>query len=426
MGLNSTNYLAMAASANSEIQSLLNQLQSEGIDTTKANYYLNSIYDVGMNGLASTSDNPYVKSQSIQNMLIKLSELVAVIAIGGGNNANKTVNNNNKEIESTKNDVEKMNQNLGQKLQSILDECDGNADKINKIIDEIEKLGGDDSGEAAMVQKQLEEQLQIIEQQKEILNSDNTEASERKAAIAAILGAASVINGLTEKIISIKAKLDEKTQEVTQIDEENTNLMTTAESTVAEGIQGIAKESAEFTQEGVKTTQLGTEGATRSTVGTAEVATGTAMSEIPATAVEGQRMVRSGNKNINAGQTLMAGSAEGITKIFEGTGEVGSFYTELNEYAQGVGQFSTGFEELIGSYNAIAEPLITAIGSYENIGTANSELQDYVNVYASEATGVNISKDRGNGLEEFNDVDEDSIKKIEFTFETDKFKPSQV
>lgn len=423
MGLESTNYLAMAAAANSEIQSLLNQLQSEGVDTTKANYYLNSIYDVGMNGVAATSDNPYVQSQSIQNMLTKLSELVAVIALGSGDNANKRVKDNDKEIEATQNDVQKMNQQLGQKLQSILDDCEGNAEKINKIIEEIEKLGGGNNGEVAIVQQELEEQLRIIEENKLILNNDDTDAAGRKAAISAILGAASAINGLTERIVNIKDKLEEKTQEVTGIVEENADLMATAESTITEGIQGIAKEAAEFTQEGAKTTQLGAEGTTREVTGTAQVSTASTMMNNAVSLEEGIRLQNEGNKNIQAGQTLMQGSASGITKIASGTGEVGDLFGHLNDYAEGIGQFSQGFADLIGAYSGIVSPLITAVGSYENIDTVNQGLQTYVSEYTSEVTGGEIKQD--SDLEDFNEIDENSIQKKKFDFDTSIFRNSK-
>lgn len=423
MGLESTNYLAMAAAANSEIQSLLNQLQSEGVDTTKANYYINSIYALGVDGVTAANGNEYQQSMATQDGIKRIIDLVTLIASGSGKSARAEVRNNDKQIQNTNDKAQQMYQSTDQKIQKILDECNGNAETIRDIIKEIEELGGGDNGEAAKIQEALEEQLQIIEENKEILNSDDTDAAGRKAAISAILGAASQINILAEQIKTIRSALDEKMTSVDELASKNYELMGSAIGTAQEGAQNIAATATEYTGETANTTGLATKGAATEVKGQAEQSLAEPLMNNALTMEEGVKLQITGTKDINNGQTLTQGSSSGFSQIASGTSELGSFGSELNEYTQGLGQFGSDFETLIGEFNALVQPMITAIGSYENIDTANQELQTYVSEYTSEATGGEIEQD--SDLKDFDEIDENSIKKKNFDFDTNIFRASK-
>jgi hypothetical protein len=274
-------------------------------------------------------------------------------------------------------------------MASILAECQTNTDAINNALAEIEKLGGD-QGQIATAKAQLNEQLQIIEEQKTILNNPDSDAKDRKAAIAAILGAVGVINGLVEQVSTYEAELTKQQDIVTDASAKIDDLGDQLNTAVAEGSENISENIKNVENQTKENTELVNDSQVNTKTGATQVTKGTTMSATGWGSSLGQQYITAGNDKIGAGIKLMTGAIEGFGKLSVSSSTIKEGLGSLIGFAQGIDSVNQDSQQLVGLFNENIDPMLTSVGSWQQVAAVNNELQAYTIDYASQ---VGMSED---------------------------------
>lgn len=442
--LGQTNYSQIVAEAQSKVKELMGLINVDGVKegvekAGKTGGYSGPNIGNLLNGTASNvmnivEGNDQQKASAIQDIMSDLMDLFSNLGTGASSKARKEVKNNDKKIEDNKKSAEETSKKVSEKVQGILNDCEANATNIAEAIASIEKLGGD-KGEIAKVEQQLEEQLEIIEDNKEILSSD-ADSKEKKDALVNILNASSAIAGLVEQVAGYKEQILTQNAVV----EENSNKIAELTTDSANAIsEGVNKMQESLVKAGILTQDQATlsiKAAKNTGTGAAQEATGQAMTNFWATAAQGAKYILSGNDKLNAGTTLMQGATQGLSKLTGSIGEMGQYLTLFTEFGNGVGSFAEGAVQLIGQYDATVNPMIESIGSWDNIAKASEELETYTQGYAQEALGEtqgsttqtqgSTSQAQGQNSKkieatDIQNADEENMKFKKFEFDTSIF-----
>ena len=437
--LGQTNYSQIVAEAQSKVKELLGLINIDGVSetgagakATKSTGYSGPNIGNLLNGTANNiativEDSDQQKASAIQDIMSDLMDLFSNLGTGASSKASKEVKNNDKKIEDNKKSAEETSKKVSEKVQGILKDCEANATNIADAIASIEKLGGD-KGEIAKVEQQLEEQLEIIEDNKEILSSD-ADSKEKKDALVNILNASSAIAGLVEQVAGYKEQILAQNAIV----EENSNKIAELTTDSANAIsEGVNKMQESLVNAGVLTEEQATlsiKSAKQTATGTAQESTGQALSSNWVTATEGAKYILSGNDKLNAGATLMRGATQGLSKLTASIGEMGQYLTLFTEFGNGIGSFAEGAVQLIGQYDTTVNPMIESIGSWDNIAKASKELETYTQTYAQETLGEtqeSTSQTQGQNSKkieatDIQNADDENMKFKKFEFDTSIF-----
>ena len=439
--LSGTNYSQIVAEAQSKVKDLIELINVDGGSTQDVKKTGKSV-NIGnlLNGTTNNvknivEGNDQQKASAIQDIMNDLMDLFSNLGTGASSKARKDVLDNDKKIEENKKSAEECSQKVSEKVQNILNDCEANATSIAEAIVKIQELGGD-KGKIAEVEQQLQEQLEIIEENKEILSSD-AEAGEKKDALVNILKASKAISGLVEQVAGFKEQILEQNTLVEKSSENIAQLTVDSADTISNGI-GQMQES--LVKAGVLTQEQATlsiKAAKNTGTGSAQEATGQAMTNFWATAAQGAKYILSGNDKLNAGATLMQGATQGLSKLTGSIGDMGQYLTLFSEFGNGLGSFTEGATKLVGQYDETVNPMIESIGSWDTIAEASEELDSYTQEYAKEVIGgdaVNVENGEENQnvqntqtseeieTTDIQNADEKKMKFKEFTFDTSVFK----
>lgn len=438
--LSGTNYSQIVAEAQSKVKDLIELINvdggsTQGVKKTGKSVNIGNLLNGTTNNVKNIVEgNDQQKASAIQDIMNDLMDLFSNLGTGASSKARKDVLDNDKKIEENKKSAEECSQKVSEKVQNILNDCEANATSIAEAIEKIQKLGGD-KGKIAEVEQQLQEQLEIIEENKEILSSD-AEAGEKKDALVNILNASKAISGLVEQVAGFKEQILEQNTLVEKSSENIAQLTVDSADTISKGIsqmQESLKKAGVLIQ---KQATLSIEAVKNTGTGTAQEATGQAMTNFWATAAQGAKYILSGNDKLNAGTTLMQGATQGLSKLTGSIGEMGQYLTLFTEFGNGVGSFAEGAVQLIGQYDATVNPMIESIGSWDNIAKASEELETYTQGYAQEALGEtqgsttqtqgSTSQAQGQNSKkieatDIQNADEENMKFKKFEFDTSIF-----
>ncbi len=415
--LESTNYQNILTQAQGQLNQLLS-LTEGGQTGSGASSYINSVWGLAGNTEQLINGDDSQKASAIQNIVTKLTDLLSNLGTGEAGKANKRVKENDKKIADNDNQAQKTSMTIDAKLQEIMNQCEAGSKSIEDAIKQIQELGGD-NGEIGKVQEQLDEQLQIIEDNKQVLNDDSANSKDRQTALKNILGAASAINTLVTNVNEILGQIEEQNAIVENASTQIADLSTGAAEILAEGTRDIQENMAKTGQLQSENTIMATESVVKDTAGATQIAIGEAMSSGPQAVVAGAtgaKYIMSGNDKVNAGATLMSGSVQGLQKLTQSVGSMGSYLTEFANFANGIGQFAEGVTELVGEYDTTANAMITSIGSWDVVTDANNQLQAYVEEYSGgiEETVGEEEQNKGQDLEIGYTAENNIFKKFEF------------
>ena len=110
----------------------------------------------------------------------------------------------------------------------------------------------------------------------------------------------------------------------------------------------------------------------------------------------------------------MSGAAEDFKNIGKNISDIQGAFQSLTSYVKGIGEFSDGIKDLVGSFNSSVEPMITSVGSWTAVDSANQALKEYTTEYAQNI-GMNEVKNDGTIDESKADKNKEvSYKKYEF------------
>lgn len=461
--LTQTNYQSILTQANQQMQQLMNISSSgnwEEILAAIQNAFQGqayqqlpgagkSIFNIEKSGEQLFSGDTNQKAAAFQNILNSLTDLLGNLGTKKSLEANKEVKKNDAEIRKNDMEASKLHQTLDSKLQDIMNQCTNGAKTIEDAIKEIEALGGD-KGQIAQAQADLEQQLAVIEENKIILNNGVSSLEEKKQALVNILSAASAINSLVALVNDCKAQIEAKNAIVEQTSTDLADLTVNASEALGQGMQDMAQLMQNGQQLTVKTEAMSGKAIAETGAGETQIGIGQAMTsgvQAIATGSEGIKYIMSGNDKVNAGATLMSGSIQGLAQLTQSMGQMNSYLQYFANFCNGIGKFTEGAQELVGQYDATVNPMITAIGSWEQVNSANTELQTYLQEYTSNTDTksesqnkwqptLNIGFNNGkfsykatNNLQdkqtEIEQSDASNMQFKEFTFDTNLFKVKQ-
>lgn len=379
-----------------------------------------------LNGTASNiqnlvEGNDTQKATAIKNILSDFMDLFSNIGTGEDSKARKKVKSNDKKIEENKKEAEETSKEISTKVQEILSNCENGATNIQNALEKIQELGGD-QGAIAEAQAKLEAQLQIIEENKVILNAKDKDPNERKQALVAILNASKEINNLVTQVNEYNALISEQNKVV----EENSQQLAELSQQSAETISnGVAQMKDSLVEAGILTkeeAEVAIDAAKQTAIGTAQQTAGEAMSSNAVTVAEGVKYTMSGADKLNAGSTLMNGSQQGLSKLNGSIGQMGQYLTHFTEFGNGLGTFLKGATELIGAYDNTVNSFVDSIGSWNGYAEAATALQTYNQQYSQTTLGEetnNSSTDNGAELDSYTieNADSKKMKFNEYTFE---------
>ena len=389
-GLTSTNYKAILSQAQGQVSQLLSL--TGGANT---NTYVNSIYTLIQDGSAFVDGNADQKGAAIQSIISKLTDLLGSLGTNENAKANKKVQAEDNKIKENEEKAENINQTLDSKLQDIMEQCAQGVISIQNALAEIEKLGGN-QGLITELNEKLKEQVKIIDTNKEILNSENSDPEKRKEALAAILGAASVINELVSQIGDIKTALEQQNAIVEENAQNIADLQTGATEILNEGFNELTDNALKNQQLTVNNTALTAESATEDAAGAHQVAIGTAMESTIIGGASGTKYIISGNDKLVAGATLMQGAVTNFASLAQADGKIRSYVQNCAGFIDGINQFAEGATAVVGEYDTLANSVITSVGSLSAYTEGNAELQSYTQQYMSDFDNYNKNAESTN------------------------------
>lgn len=377
--------------ANFNAQSILNNAMSmlKQIDTGSSSTgsagsssnYANSIFTLTQNGMNAVKGNDQQKANSIAKMVQGLMDMLSSISFNETAQANQTNQKNSKKI----NELDKKNdvtvQATESKINEITQSIAGSTNQILDAMKEIEKLGGD-KGLIQTAQTQLEEQLQIIEENKAILNGEKN--GDKEVALVAIEGASAKITALVGYVQGYQALIEAQNSVVTDAVDNISQQMTDATTVIQEGLEKVQGNVANMQQQATVNTQVVADGGVDKAVGKGLEKTGEAMTKTPATASTGAQAIVKGNIKSNTGDTKIQGATQNLTKVTASIGQMGADLTNLANLTNAVGRIGESAIEIVGQYESALEPVITAIGSLTNIETGNETLTNSIEEYKSQ------------------------------------------
>ncbi len=420
--------------ANFNAQSILNNAMSmlKQIDAGSSSAgnagsssnYVNSIFSLTQNGMEAIEGNDQQKANAIANMVQGLMGMLSSISFSDTTKANQINQKNSKEI----NETEKRNNEVVQETEAKVNEITQSiATSTNQILDamkEIEKLGGD-KGLIQTAQAQLEEQLQIIEENKAILNGEKD--GDKEAALAAIEGASSQITALVGNVQGYQALIEAQNSVVADSVDNISQQITNSTTVIQEGLEKVQGNIANMQQQATVNTQVVADGGVDKAVGKGLEQTGEAMTKTPVTAATGAQAIVKGNIKSNTGDTKIKGATQNLTKVTASIGQMGSDLTNLANLTNSIGQVGEAAIEIVGQYEAALEPVITAIGSLANIESGNEALTGAIEEYKQQLdANVNVendSKNKENSDEQPKENNQESNIKFNFdrkVFNVDK------
>ena len=434
--LGQTNYSQIVAEAQNKVKELLGLINVDGTSEagakeTKGTGYsgpnIGNLLNGSANNIATIVEgSDQQKANAIQDIMSDLMDLFSSLGTGASSKARKEVKTNDKKIEENKKTAEETSRKVNEKVQEILNNCETSSANIAEALALIEELGGD-KGQIAELKAKVNEQVDIIEANKEILTSSDKSSEEKKNALVNILNASKAISELTEVVDGLKEQIEAQNAIVEDNSAKIAELTTNSAEVISDGVNKMQES---LVNAGVLTQEQATlsiKSAKQTATGTAQEATGQAMTNFWATASQGAKYILSGNDKLSAGATLMQGATQGLSKLTGSIGEMGQYLTQFTEFGNGLGSFIEGAAQLIGQYDATVSPMIQSIGSWENVTAGLGELNSLVTTdlsnlgYEVDNEG-NIEKansNNNNGSNSDNNTQENSPANVEL--ETPKF-----
>ena len=376
-----------------QIQSTLNQAMSQlgsvnggaGASVSGNNNYVNSVWGLVQEGQTAANGNDQQKAQAITNIVQNLMGMLMSLGTNENSKATKEVKQNEKNVNDLDKKADEASQNTQSKINEIVASIADNTTSISQAMETIQELGGD-KGQIAEAQAQLEEQLAIIEENKQILNDGVSSPEAKEAALQALLGAASAINGLVESIGEIQKEIEVQNGIVETSSNNVAGLIEESAAQISNGIQTLQGYVQEGGVQTVTNTTSSVTGTANETVGAEATAMGSAAnSNIFTGASIGQKLIRIGSDQTAAGATRIQGSVKNLSALTKSIGEMGSDLNKIASFTNLIGEAGNSFTALVGQYGAQLEPVITATGSWTAVAEANAQFEEAIVEYQSKS-----------------------------------------
>ncbi len=411
MSNNSIDLQSILNSAKSQLSSLEGLGSSNG--TTSSNNYVNSVWGLVQNGQTAIEGNDSQKAKSIVKIVKNL--LSTFSSIGANENAQATtdVKANDDKATELSNDAENTTKSTEEQVNDLIAQISDGRETVSDAISKLEELGGD-KGQLAEVQQKLDEQIAIIEQNKQILNDDSANAETKKAALANLQTAAGAIDELVANVSSIQEAIQEQNTTVEEATNNIAGFIEQSASVISNGVETLQKYIQQGAAQTVTNTVAAADGATNIAVGTTAESMGTVGTITGFGAGAGAKLLKIGADQIAAGGTRIAGSTKTLASLTTSLGKMGADIQNIANFTNSVGSVADGVISLVGAYQSNSESLITAVGSVE-VANVNEEFKTLIADYQ-----LNNELENADKTEKTSSTQDNSSNKFEF--DPQKFK----
>lgn len=387
----------MSTGFNTDLQSILNNAKSQlsslgvnGASSASGNNYLNSVWGLVQDGQSAIGGNDQQKAQAITNMVQKLMSMVMSLGTNENSKATQEVKKNDNNATQVQQGADKKADEIKAALAEAAKNIDSNSNNISSAIDKIKEIGGNQE-DVENAKKELDKQVEIIEQNLKIVNDGVSSPEAKQNALANIKNASAAIGALTEKMSFLTKDAQAQIQEQNTIIENATNNLSSLFEETATTLQNGTFDLQSFVQKavqeiGVNTTTSVT-GAANETVGATATASGGATSWIPFVGQSAStKLMQIGADQTAAGATRIAGSVKTLSQLTQAIGKIGSDINETSGLAGNIQGVGNGAIALVGDYQTKLSSIITATGSWSQVVDANTELQAAVAEYEGQST----------------------------------------
>ena len=287
--------------------------------------------------------------------------------------ANSLTSKNAQEQKELAEENEAIKEKTFSRTEEIIENLGLNIESLEGLLEILEEHGAD----VKELVKRLEEQKEIYETNKAILDSDEATKEEKQKALEAIIGASVEIAKIGEEIQELMATIIDEQANAEEISEENEAYQVEADEVVEEGIAETEEVIEESADEIAENTQTGKDGLGHTKKGVQQEARAAAMASTLFGAGEAARLAYTGGQNIAGGGVETAKSAVNVTA---NTATIGSATANVAEYAAKfamVGSLNSLSTELFGSVYTGLDAYITGFGTsgedFVEIGEENQK-----------------------------------------------------
>ena len=381
-----------------DVQSILNNalsqlksIESSGSATggsSSNTQFINSIYSL-VGDAETLSEGGNQQTASAVGGIVK-NVISAILSLGTGerDKANQEVKTNTENANTLGQNAETTFQNTNQQVTEIMNSITENTSSLESAMEQIQALGGD-QGVIAEAQAQLEEQLTIIEEQKNILNSSDSTPQEKEAALNSINNASVEIAGLVESIGTYQAEIETQNAAVETATTNVSGLIEQSVSTISDGTAKLQAYMQQGAGQITTNTTSSVTGTGNTITGQTATAAGNAAGSNVFTASIAPKLLRIGADQSGAGTIRLGGAVSNLSALTKAIGEMGSDLTEMANFVNSVGGIGENFLNLVGQYGETLEPVIVAVGSWETVADANEHLQTAITDYSA-ASGIAV------------------------------------
>lgn len=275
------------------------------------------------------------------------------------------------------------------RAEKKIEEIQENIAEISAIMEVLDK-----NAQAVIdYNKQLEDQKAIINKAQETVEDPSVSGKERREALKQISAAGAVILDLYSEVSKYAEANESISGQIEELTENNEALSTEGNDIIAEGTQQsqevLAQASADAATTLPKTTATGTKDIA---TGEAQIASGTPMLATPATAAAGQALIDQGRKSVTAGGIRTTKSAFTMGNLGRTIGGIGTSLSEFANFGTALGSAYNSGLDLIDKTSIIWQPLVTSVGSWQNVGKSAENIVATADEAASQ---IDTSEEEG-------------------------------
>lgn len=341
--------------------------------------YVNSVFSLIDEGEQALEGNDSQKAQAITGIVQNILSMFMSIS-NESNKAKTEVKQNETSVTTVDSNAEANAKTVEEQVQNITNVVANDTTSISNAISKINELGGEngDGGQIAAAKQELEKQIQIIEENKRIINDGVSNPEAKQQALDNIRGAASVINGLVEQVLSIQEEIEAQNSVVETASgniEQSLNQSVTVLTNGQQNLQNAVNQEQVQIQVNTKTS---IEGSADETAGATLKTMGTTTSWLPFGQSVSSKALQVGMDLMSAGATRISGAASNMANITTALGKMGNNLTQFQNQFNSLGGIAENCSNLIGQYSTSVDGLITATGSWQTVETANLELENAI------------------------------------------------
>ena len=309
------------------------------------------------------SSNPQQKASAMQSLLNNVMGIISKLGTGEASAASSEVSKNNKDAQQTASDAEQKAADLKTNFEAIQGKIEEENQAIQKSNEEAEKLQEKQKAEEDKIKRSVDN---INGLKNSLYGAADPE--QQRTLLDAITLELGNIGKSIEAVTSIKAELSACSSQVEEAYTNLTNYSAEATETSETGAQNIEQLTAKAQQNISDNTKTEAQVPVNETTSAEAAAAAKAASSNPITGVSAApQLYRVSADQKSAASVRAIGSATVWAQITQSIGSMTNGAELLTSYSDTIGSALGNCENLVGSWNTLVSPMITSIGSVEQL-----------------------------------------------------------